>query len=403
MQEELFLFVNPKSGGNKGEDFLKVPQPFVVNIAGAKVSLHIYSLLDGEPGDKEGFKNLKKATDASRKPIKIIVGGGDGTVMWADTEANKHGIHTPSKLVYGIVPLGTGNDFSRVAGWGGKNPSRILDNHCQVVKDYVRQWWSATSRPHDVWQVVIKVSEDTGQILHVDKNRAEAEIQGCTHEMTSSMINYFSIGQESKVGIEFDKHRTKSQTCNLFVYAYEGLCTEAQCCSQQHIGHLVKGLHHGADADAPLLFSSSWDDSDDTDEEDIPQLVGNPESLMFLNVNSYAGGNAAFWATACDPAVEPEPDDEDIPDTQDPGDGKLEVVTLPSIMDIPLDRVEHMAKRVISGAPFYIEFVEADEDEGEEVHVYCEVDGEFYHLVNPDCVTITLKKTLSVLQNGPLK
>lgn len=56
--------------------------------------------------------NLGKST------IRVIVGGGDGTVMWVVEEMIKYNIDV-EKCPIGIVPFGTGNDFSRVLGWGG--------------------------------------------------------------------------------------------------------------------------------------------------------------------------------------------------------------------------------------------------------------------------------------------
>lgn len=54
-----------------------------------------------------GFQNLR-----------VIVGGGDGTVLWVVQELVNAGIDV-SKCPIGIIPFGTGNDFSRVLGWGG--------------------------------------------------------------------------------------------------------------------------------------------------------------------------------------------------------------------------------------------------------------------------------------------
>lgn len=44
--------------------------------------------------------------------------GGDGTVLWVVEEIVKYGISV-DKIVIGIIPIGTGNDFSRATGWGG--------------------------------------------------------------------------------------------------------------------------------------------------------------------------------------------------------------------------------------------------------------------------------------------
>eukprot|EP00439_Symbiodinium_sp_Y106_P017090 s5779_g2.t1 len=138
--EDMFLFVNPGSGGNKGKIFLDAPKPFIVECPDRKkVNLHIFSMLEGSSGNKPGFHKLREV--CSRRPgtpVRAIVGGGDGTVMWADSEATKHGIQTPTQVAWGIVPLGTGNDFSRVAGWGGNNPEGIDENNWELLKTLAR-------------------------------------------------------------------------------------------------------------------------------------------------------------------------------------------------------------------------------------------------------------------------
>lgn len=310
-------------------------------------------------------------------------------MMWADHEATMHGIDTPSQVLFGIVPLGTGNDFSRVAGWGGKNPSGFLEDGCRKLRQMVVDWVEARPRHHDVWQITLHVNEAHGEILRVDSAHEESPIDSDAKSISLPMINYFSIGQESKVGIEFDKHRTKNQTCNLFVYAFEGLYTELHCCSQQHVGNLIAALHAGTDSTGPVILDSR-------DDPSLPELKGNPESLMFLNINSYAGGSAHFWREDTKFGVEPAPAPEHVDVQEDPGDGRVEVVTLPNIVDIPLDRLDHHARRIHSGGPYYVEFFESEDDE--ELDAYCEVDGEFYHLVSPASATVTLQKKLLVLQ-----
>ena len=66
-----------------------------------KVTVHIYNIKDGSPGDKPGFNALKKHLEDVRlkddpdnelAPVRLLVGGGDGTVMWAVSELDKHGI-----------------------------------------------------------------------------------------------------------------------------------------------------------------------------------------------------------------------------------------------------------------------------------------------------------------------
>lgn len=49
--------------------------------------------------------------------LRVVVGGGDGSIMWAVQEMIAAQIDF-QKCVIGTIPFGTGNDFSRVHGWG---------------------------------------------------------------------------------------------------------------------------------------------------------------------------------------------------------------------------------------------------------------------------------------------
>jgi len=45
----------------------------------------------------------------------VIVGGGDGSIMWVVHSCIENNIDI-NKVVIGIIPFGTGNDFSRSTG-----------------------------------------------------------------------------------------------------------------------------------------------------------------------------------------------------------------------------------------------------------------------------------------------
>jgi len=48
----------------------------------------------------------------------MLMAGGDGSLITHLMNAKKYGIDVAS-LVCCALPYGTGNDFSRVTGWGG--------------------------------------------------------------------------------------------------------------------------------------------------------------------------------------------------------------------------------------------------------------------------------------------
>lgn len=49
--------------------------------------------------------------------IRLMICGGDGTIPWVLKLALDAKIDF-EKVAIGIVPIGTGNDFSRSVGWG---------------------------------------------------------------------------------------------------------------------------------------------------------------------------------------------------------------------------------------------------------------------------------------------
>ncbi len=71
---------------------------------------------------------------------------------------------------------------------------------------------------------------DDGQIIEIHKDeqggalkRRKSTVSGQAIKNTQKMFcNYISIGIDSRIGLGFDKNRTKSRICNMFMYACEG-------------------------------------------------------------------------------------------------------------------------------------------------------------------------------------
>jgi diacylglycerol kinase (ATP) len=100
-----------------------------------------------------GFAKLKEASERGR--VIVIVCGGDGTIIWVVSEMHKASID-PAKVAIGVLPLGTGNDFSQHLGWG-KQKSTVVEDKYQQLKKLIRRWLLAREEDFDIWDVVAEV------------------------------------------------------------------------------------------------------------------------------------------------------------------------------------------------------------------------------------------------------
>ncbi|ESO01875.1 hypothetical protein HELRODRAFT_128981, partial [Helobdella robusta] len=98
----LLVFLNSKSGDSQG---VKMLRRFKQLLNPAQV----FDLMNGGP--RTGLRLFQNF-----QTFRVLVCGGDGSMGWVLNEIDKLGLHGQCQL--GILPLGTGNDLSRVLGWG---------------------------------------------------------------------------------------------------------------------------------------------------------------------------------------------------------------------------------------------------------------------------------------------
>uniref|UniRef100_A0A8C9YYG0 Diacylglycerol kinase n=1 Tax=Sander lucioperca TaxID=283035 RepID=A0A8C9YYG0_SANLU len=246
----LLVFVNPKSGGLKGRELLysfrKLLNPH-----------QVFDITNGGP-----LAGLHTFRDVPR--FRVLVCGGDGTTGWVlgVLEAVRH------KLVYreppiGIVPLGTGNDLSRVLRWGagysGEDPHHILvsvDEADEVLMDR--------------WTILL----DAQDISEDGKDNGFLEPPKIVQ-----MNNYFGLGIDAELSLDFhqaredDPDKFTSRFHNKGVYVKVGL---------QKISY-SRSLHKELQLQV--------------DTQDVP--LPNIEGLIFLNIPSWGSG-ADLWGSEVD-------------------------------------------------------------------------------------------------------
>lgn len=118
-----FLFINSKSGGGLGRKYLTVPNRKITYQYGKDTTIVIYCIdLFDEQDRLQGLEHMRKAQarvdKRGRGKVVGVVCGGDGTVLWVVTLVSEAGIDM-TKVLFCIIPIGTGNDFSRCLRWGG--------------------------------------------------------------------------------------------------------------------------------------------------------------------------------------------------------------------------------------------------------------------------------------------
>nr|XP_012563285.1 unnamed protein product [Hydra vulgaris] len=168
----------------------------------------VFDLSKGGP--RFGLELFRKVPN-----IRILVCGGDGTVGWILSEIDKLKV-CPAPPV-AILPLGTGNDLSRFLGWGSgytDEPLSKILTHVEEGEVQKLDRWSIDVIPYDV--------------APENCNEKDSEDNSVSKLPLSVMNNYYSMGADADVCLEFHESREanperfKSRLKNLYFYGKKG-------------------------------------------------------------------------------------------------------------------------------------------------------------------------------------
>ncbi|KAL2643898.1 hypothetical protein R1flu_011485 [Riccia fluitans] len=264
----LLVFINRKSGAQHGAA-LKRRFNVLLN------PLQVFELsADSPPG--KGLSMFESVPH-----FRILVCGGDGSVGWVLNELDKHNFESPPPVA--ILPIGTGNDLSRVLGWGGGYGAVERQGGLAMILHHLDH---AAVTLLDRWRVTI--TEDSFK-------------EGSEPSVKSKFVNnYLGIGCDAKVAWDIHTLREESpekfysQFVNKMLYAKEG----------------AKDILERINADLHEHLQLVIDGTKIKIPEDI-------EGVLITNIASYMGG-VDLWLN-----------DEDHEDNFDPQymhDKTLEVV-----------------------------------------------------------------------------
>ena len=395
-----------------------------------------------------GKKFIKKyLTDFPKFKIKILIAGGDGTVLGIVEELNKEKIPLP-RCVFGAMPFGTGNDLSNALGFG---------NECKVggINDFQRVLYTyliGTESKIDIWELSLNMNQITGAMFDVIKNGEklkEDENKNKVLNFKKTFVNYFSLGFDARVGFQFEQRRTSNRCCNKVVYALEG-AKRIFCCKKNYgLGQLLDGFLEGSTNKNNNNTDNTNSDKDDVniiteekppdeDIEEVPNeplisteetntiekkfifrtksqgqkdivLKGNPVTLICQNIDFYMGGTRNIWGKTSHIGIQQEELTKDeyreykkqVVDNwknQAFDDKQIEFFTFEHGIEIGLEKVARgLAKRVYQGTgPVFLEFKKEPNDTERIAltKVYVNCDGEFYHLQNPTEICVRLNTNI---------
>ncbi|NP_001087580.1 diacylglycerol kinase epsilon S homeolog [Xenopus laevis] len=239
----LIVLANTRSGNNMGE-------ALVSEFKGLLNPIQVFDLSKVSP-----FQALQLCTLLPDKSVKVLVCGGDGTVGWVLDAVDEMKIKGLEGCVpqVAVLPLGTGNDLANTLGWGAGYAGDV------PVEQILRNIMDADSIKLDRWKVQVT---NKGYSLRKPK--------------VLSMNNYFSVGPDALMALNFHTHREKtpslfsSRLVNKAVYLFYGTkdCLVQEC----------KDLNKKVELEL------------DGERIDLPNLEG----IVVLNIG-YWGGGCRLW------------------------------------------------------------------------------------------------------------
>lgn len=243
----LLVFVNSRSGSRNGHllitQFRRLLNP-----------IQVWDLAHGGPE-----KVLKSFSLLSR--FQLLICGGDGTVSWIISALEKLELKRWPPMA--ILPLGTGNDLSRIHGWGGgyNNESLLL-----ILRQISESYMSML----DLWELDITST--------IKKGKQRKEVKD-----VKSFTNYLGVGVDAQAALQV--HNLRESSPMLFFSRFFNKAWYAIAGGEEAIKSSCANL--------PQQISLVADGI----EIDLPP---DSQGIIFLNIDSYAGG-IPMWSNGLKP------------------------------------------------------------------------------------------------------
>ncbi len=272
----LLVFVNRKSGGQKGDLLLE-------QLRGFLPSWQVWDI--GPKSPEEGLLFFKQVPNH-----RVLVAGGDGTAAWVLQTIDALALEYHPPLA--VLPVGTGNDLARVLGWGGGLSGggyagnglarQLLDTAIYGEQTKLDRWTVDIEEPIPDKPEAKKTGGKGGSINKTSSNKAGAAVATPppppppppSARKKLVLNNYLGVGVDAQISLNF--HLTREASPHLFTSRL-----------------LNKYFWYVGSGGKEILLKRFSDFSQQVHLECDGRLVELPagtEGIIILNIKSYGGG-----------------------------------------------------------------------------------------------------------------
>ncbi|CUV07787.1 unnamed protein product [Cryptosporidium hominis] len=304
----IYLFYNKLSGGNIETYFTKNLKEIVLDVDGIVTHMNFVDMISDF---ESGINRVKNSLKMTNKDICIIGIGGDGSFS---TLVNKFLESIPenkNRLIFAVLPFGTGNDWAKSFGWSSYGNMKFMKDDFSPLIDLARGIFTSNLINFDTWMIEVEIfdSEDSSfqrvnpisqELERVNNNDDEGKKLLI---LKRRCINYFSFGEESRVGITFDTYRKRNVLLNRALYGLAGSMFTVNMNNKHQsntpLSHSTRKIYL-EDPDHPnketnnlecaLCPNGTIHSSEDSQENSTCPTLLSSVSLVFLNIETFGGG-----------------------------------------------------------------------------------------------------------------
>ena len=460
----LIFFCNPISGNQEGKIFLDIASNYktkdnytLMDFQYLKskskkvyepIIVVVFELISKEETNKGNIlikkcyekcvQNQQKGLSEEFNKIRVLIGGGDGTILSTIENIIKTGTDI-NYCLFGHVPLGTGNDLANTLGFS--DHVDISENNLDDFYRIISKYHKAKSGKIDIWKMDLTLDENNGKILVNTNKGKKAILDENGNEIKRyirSFINYISFGYDARVGYNFDSKRTNSRNKNKCIYFCEGL-KKLTCRKTLNIQEFIDTFTIYDNLDNSINQESFFSEKLDIDQNEINtntnhikfQFVSKqvyekkykdlnnkclvikdtPCTIIFQNIVNYMSGVRDMWGNGQKQlSIEVKTNSKEEKkkytekleqmalETQKIDDKKLEIFTFDNGLKTGFEKViGGLAKKIYHGrGPIEMTFLDTPvyDKKDRKNRIYFNLDGEYFQIVKPILLRVELNRDM---------